>query len=59
MSYALNGDVSHGAIYVTWNKSVMWWRSSKQSFPTMSTAEAEVCEATLGSCWWTTPQRCP
>lgn len=48
ISYAPHGDVSHGSIFVTWNKSVMWWRSSKQSFPTMSTAESELCEAIEG-----------
>ena len=39
------GSISHGAIYVTWNKALMWWRSGKQPFPTMSTAESELVEA--------------
>ena len=39
-----DGSVSHGAVYVTWNGGLMWWRSSRQPFPTLSTAEAELVE---------------
>ena len=50
ISFAPSGDgsISHGAIVVTWNKSLMWWRSGKQPFPTMSTAESELVEAIEG-----------
>ena len=39
------GSISHGAVMVLWNGALMWWRSGKQPFPTLSTAEAELVEA--------------
>ena len=40
-----DGSVSHGAVFVMWRGSLLWWRSGKQPFPTLSTAEAELVEA--------------
>ena len=40
-----DGSVSHGAVYLIWNGALLWWRSGKQPFPTLSTAEAELVEA--------------
>ena len=47
ISFAPTGDgsVSHGAVYIMWRGSLLWWRSGKQPFPTLSTAEAELVEA--------------
>ena len=47
ISFAPTGDgsVSHGAVFVMWRGSLLWWRSGKQPFPTLSTAEAELVEA--------------
>lgn len=50
ISYSPDGEISHGAVYVTWNKSLMWWRSGRQPFPTMSTAESELVEAVEAFC---------
>ena len=50
ISFAPMGDgtASQGCIFVRWNGSVMLWRSSRQPFPTLSTAEAELVEAVEG-----------
>ena len=45
-SFAPGGSVSIGAVVVLWNGAPMMWR--KQSFLTMSAAEAELAEATEG-----------
>ena len=39
------GSTSHGAVYITWNGGLMLWRSSRQPFPTLSTAESELVES--------------
>ena len=44
-SFAPNGQASHGCVMVSWNGSLMLWRSSRQPFPALSTAEAELIEA--------------
>ena len=46
INFAPLGDesISHGAIFVLWNGSLMWWRSGKQPFPTLLTAESELVE---------------
>ena len=44
-SYAPHGAASQGAVFVFWNGALMTWRSSRQPFPTMSTAESELVEA--------------
>ena len=40
-----DGSASHGAVYITWNGGLMLWRSSRQPFPTLSTAESELVES--------------
>ena len=42
------GSASHGCVMVCWNKSLLFWRSGRQSFPTLSTAEAELMETIEG-----------
>ena len=39
------GSASHGAVYITWNGGLMLWRSSRQPFPALSTAESELVES--------------
>ena len=43
-----SGAISHGCIMVTYNQGLLWWRCSRQAFPTMSTAESELVEAVEG-----------
>ena len=43
-----SGARSQGCVIVTWNQSPMWWKCSRQAFPTMSTAESELLEALEG-----------
>ena len=43
-----SGAISHGCIMVTYNQGLMWWKCSRQAFPTLSTAEAELVEAMEG-----------
>ena len=50
ISYSPDGEISHGAVYVTWNKGLLFWRSSRQPYPTMSTAESELTEAIEAFC---------
>ena len=47
-SFCPGGEASHGAVYVLWNKGLITWRSSKQPFPTLSTAESEMMEGVEG-----------
>ena len=42
------GGLSHGSVAVLWNGGAIAWRSSRQSFPTMSTAESELAECLEG-----------
>ena len=42
------GGLSHGSVFVLWNGGAIAWRSSRQSFPTMSTAESELAECLEG-----------
>lgn len=44
ISYSPHTEISHGAVYVTWKKSLMWWRSSRQPFPTMSSIDTLIVE---------------
>ena len=41
-------QASHGSVMVTWNGSMMFWKSGKQAFPALSTAESELLEAIEG-----------
>ena len=43
-----SGARSHGCVMVTWDCAPLWWKCSRQAFPTMSTAEAELMEAVEG-----------
>ena len=47
-SFCPGGEASHGAVDVLWNKALITWRSSKQPFPTLSTAESEMMEGVEG-----------
>ena len=49
-SFAANPETqaSHGSVMVTWNGSMMFWKSGKQAFPALSTAESELLEAIEG-----------
>ena len=47
-SFAPGGGLSHGCVMVKWMGSVVAWRSSKQSFPALSTAECELMEMIEG-----------
>ena len=42
------GTASHGCVMVFWNKALLFWRSGRQGFPTLSTAEAELVETIEG-----------
>ena len=42
------GTASHGCAMVFWNKALLFWRSGRQGFPTLSTAEAELVETIEG-----------
>ena len=42
------GTASHGCVMVMWNKGLLFWRSGRQGFPTLSTAEAELVETIEG-----------
>ena len=50
ISYSPSGSAarSHGSVIVTWDQAPLWWKCSRQAFPTMSTAEAELMEAVEG-----------
>ena len=41
-------QASHGAVMVLWNGAMMFWKSGKQPFPALSTAESELLEAIEG-----------
>ena len=43
-SFAPEGDVSHGAFIIEVGQCPVFWRSGRQSFVTLSTAEAEMVE---------------
>ena len=43
-SFAPEGDVSHGAFIIMVASCPVFWRSGRQSFVTLSTAEAEMME---------------
>ena len=43
-SFAPDGDVSHGAFIIQVGDCPVFWRSGRQSFVTLSTAEAEMME---------------
>ena len=43
-SFAPDGDVSHGAFIIEVGQCPVFWRSGRQSFVTLSTAEAEMME---------------
>ena len=45
---APGGEISHGCVMVKWQGSMLAWRSSRQSFPTLSTAESELMEMIEG-----------
>ena len=47
-SFAPGGEISHGCVMVKWQGSMLAWRSSRQSFPTLSTAESELMEMIEG-----------
>ncbi|CAJ1452728.1 unnamed protein product [Effrenium voratum] len=47
-SFSPGGGLSHGSVAVLWNGGAIAWRSSRQSFPTMSTAESELAECLEG-----------
>ena len=41
-------QASHGAVMVLWNGALMFWKSGRQPFPALSTAESELLEAIEG-----------
>ena len=41
-------QLSHGAVMVLWNRALMFWKSGKQPFPALSTAESQLLEAIEG-----------
>ena len=49
-SFAANPETqaSHESVMVTWNGALMFWKSGKQAFPALSTAESELLEAIEG-----------
>ena len=47
-SFFPGGGLSHGSVAVLWNGGAIASRSSRQSFPTMSTAESELAECLEG-----------
>ena len=47
-SFAPGGEISHGCVMVKWQGSMLAWRSSRQSFPTLLTAESELLEMIEG-----------
>ena len=47
-SFAPGGEISHGCVMVKWQGSMLAWRSSRQSFPALSTAESELMEMIEG-----------
>ena len=47
-SFAPGGALSHGCVMVKWQNSVIAWKSSRQGFPALSTAECELMEMIEG-----------
>ena len=47
-SFAPQGDKSQGCFTMTWASAPVFWRCSRQAFPTSSTAECELMEAMEG-----------
>ncbi|CAE8600826.1 unnamed protein product [Polarella glacialis] len=48
ISFAPEGEKSHGAFAAVWCACPVFWKNGKQAFPVHSTCEAELIEATEG-----------